>query len=148
MTFIGREKQYKLLNNVLNEDITHNLVLVFGAPSSGKSLLLNAVLKQKNIHHVYMPCHAISSSKQFFHVLISELYNQYHKNVESKDCALDSNCKSVLTFVNILKQEILVNKCNFYIILDNYTKLYENVDSDFIVTFIETIQNEFLLKPH
>ena len=63
MTFLGREKQLNTLFNILDNAINFNLVIAHGSASSGKSLVINHVLQQKDINYVYVSCRGISTVK-------------------------------------------------------------------------------------
>ena len=63
MSFIGREHQLGVLSNAIDNAINFSLIIVHGPPSSGKSLILNHVLKEKAINHVYISCRGLSTVK-------------------------------------------------------------------------------------
>eukprot|EP01084_Bolivina_argentea_P132373 233614_1 len=151
MEFIGRQKQLKLLRNIIDNKINFNLIHIHGPASSGKSLILNHVLKEKNINYVYVPCHCICNVKHFFHTILNGLYDKFHKKNEPNE---DSDwtkhskykqCNSTSTFLHILQNEDFANKHSFYIVLDNIQKLCEYVDNNLILSLIEITQSELLL---
>ena len=63
MAFVGREKQLNTLSNIIDNAINFNLIVVHGPASSGKSLVINHVLNEKDINHVYISCRCISTVK-------------------------------------------------------------------------------------
>ena len=62
-TIVGREKQLSTLRNIIDNAINFGVIIVHGPPSSGKSLVVNHILKEKNINNVYISCRTIATVK-------------------------------------------------------------------------------------
>eukprot|EP01084_Bolivina_argentea_P127271 225109_1 len=167
MTFIGREKQLTILSNVLDNAINFNVVVVHGPSSSGKSLVLNHVLQEKHIHHVYVSCRCIATVKQFFDVLLNGIHNKFQSNALTnkenhrapipqstfpcneylgwRTYSIHKQCNTAATFAHILQNEDFSAKHSFYIVLDHFERLY-HLQTNLICSLLQITDSEPLFK--
>lgn len=158
--FIGREKQLNTLMNVLDSAINFNLVVIHGPPSSGKSLILNHVLKEKKIQHIYISCRSISTAKQFFDVLLNGIRAQTRaatnaaKKPESdtktsylgwREYSDFKHCTSASILAHILQNEDFSEKRSLLLVLDHFERL-SAIQPDLVPSLIEMAEIEPLYQ--
>ena len=61
--FVGREKQISQLYQLVTPTVDYPIIVVHGAPSSGKTTIVKHVLQEKKINNVYVSCQSIFTAK-------------------------------------------------------------------------------------
>ncbi|ETO23297.1 origin recognition complex subunit 5-like protein [Reticulomyxa filosa] len=134
--FVGREKEYLQLEGAISNKINFPYVLVHGAPSTGKTSVLESVIKKKEIHHVSVPCRLVHTQKQLFDIILNGISNYFDWNEEKKETnkkeygmwrssSTFKDCTNATTFAHIIGEENPTCGAPFYIILDHFEHLYD-----------------------
>ena len=126
--------------NQTTKQISSPFMLIYGARKSGKKLVLNRILKMKNINYIYMDCSIITTVKQFFDKLLNSIhtrFGKYSKNTYAgwRCKSIYKDCLSVNTFYHILMNENISNYNSFYVVLNNFQTIY-NMDTKLLLCMI------------